>query len=74
MSREAGPGVGAVRSGRMLRAIPQQHLSVSGEKVGCRGNVDRVGVRVCLGDMMGCSLVSCWSSSELRVLAAHDHA
>jgi hypothetical protein len=70
MSREAGHGVGVVRSGRMLRAIPQEHMFVSGEKVGCRGHVDRVGVIVCLGD----SMVSCWSSSGLRVLAAHDQA
>jgi hypothetical protein len=74
VSREAGPEVGVVRSGRMLMAIPQEHFSVSGGKVRCRGHVDRSGVKVCLGDRMGCRMVSCWSSSGLRVLAAHDHA
>jgi hypothetical protein len=74
MSREAGPGVGVVRSVRMLRAIPQEHMSVSGGKVRCREHVDRVRVGVCLRDRLSCSMVSSWSSSGLRVLAAHDHA
>jgi hypothetical protein len=73
MSLEAGPWVGEVRSRRMLRAIPHEHLSVSGEKGRGRGHFDRVGFVVLFVERMVCGMVSSWSRSGLRVLAAHDH-
>jgi hypothetical protein len=70
MSREAYLGVVEVRKGRMLRAIPHEHMSVSGEVVRGRGHNDRVGFAEWYGVIMDGSVVSCW----LRVLAAHDQA
>jgi hypothetical protein len=74
MSRDAGPWVGVVRSSRIPQWTPQEHMSVSGGKVRCRGHVDRLGVRVCLRDRLNYKMVSGGSSSGLRVLAAHDQA
>jgi hypothetical protein len=71
VSREAGPGVGEVRSRRMLRAIPWEHMSVSGEKVRGRGHIDRVGFVVWFGDRMASTMVSSWSRSGLRVYWRH---
>jgi hypothetical protein len=56
--------------GRMLRAVPQEHMSVSGEKVRGRGH----NVRVEVGEWGNVLLGYIVFSSRLRVLAAHDHA
>jgi hypothetical protein len=70
MSREAGLGVGEVRISRMLRAVPQEHLSVSGEEFRGRGHNGRLGFVEWFGGLMGYIAVS----SGLRVLAGHDQA
>jgi hypothetical protein len=70
MSREACHGVGEVRKSRMSRAVPHEHMSISGEVVRGRGHNDRVGFVERYGVRMGGSEVSSW----LRVLAAHDQA
>jgi hypothetical protein len=70
MFREACPWVGEVRRGRMSRAIPHEHMSVSGEVVRRRGHNARVGFVEWYGVKMGGSVVSSW----LRVLEAHDNA
>jgi hypothetical protein len=72
MSREAVPGVREVHRTHMLRAIPQEQLSVCGVEVRGRGHIDRVGFVVWCGDRMVGSMVSSWSRSGLRVLATHD--
>jgi hypothetical protein len=70
VSREANLGVGEVHMGRMLRAVPQEHLSVSGEKVRGRGH----NFRVVFGEWGKVLLGYIVFSSRLRVLAAHDQA
>jgi hypothetical protein len=70
MSREACLGVGEVRISRMLRAVPKEHMYVSGEEVRGRRHNGRVGVVEWFGVLMGCNVVS----SGSRVLAAHDQA
>jgi hypothetical protein len=68
MLREASLGVREVHIGGMLRAAPQEHLSVSGEEVKGRGHSDRLEVVEWCGVLSGYIVVS----SRLRVLAAHD--
>jgi hypothetical protein len=72
MSRKAVPGVGEVHSTRMLRATPQEHMSVCGGEVRGRGHNDRGGFVVWCGDRMVCSMASSRSRSGFRVLAAHN--
>jgi hypothetical protein len=54
----------------MLRAVPQKHMSVSGEEVRGRGHNGRLGFGEWFEDVMGYIVFS----SGLRVLAAHDQA
>jgi hypothetical protein len=70
VAREASLGVGEVHKGRMLRAVPQEHMFVSGEKVRGRGHDFRVEFEEWGRVLLGCNVFS----SRLRVLAAHDQA
>jgi hypothetical protein len=70
MSREASLGVGEVRISHMLRDVPQEHMSVSGEEDRGRGHSDRSEYVEWFGVLLGCIMFS----SRLRVLAAQDRA
>jgi hypothetical protein len=54
----------------MLRAVPQEHLSVSGEEVKGRGHSDRLEYVEWFGVLLGYIVFS----RRLRVLAADDQA
>jgi hypothetical protein len=56
--------------GRMLRAVPQEHLSISGEKVRGRGHNFRVEFEEWVEVLLGYIVFS----SRLRVLAANAQA
>jgi hypothetical protein len=70
VSREATLGVGEVHISRMLRAVPHEHLSVSGEEVKGRGHSARLEFVEWFGVLLGYIVLS----SRLRVLAAHNRA
>jgi hypothetical protein len=68
VSREASLGVGEVHISCMLRAVPHEHMSVSGEEVKGRGHSDRLEFVEWYGVLWDYIVFS----SGLRMLAAHD--